>query len=232
MKKWIASALAVSLAAVGGIALRSRDRGPSEGIAVGAGPSRPGQVAAAGAKPPRGGVAAAQADPSVRPAPTSLSGEYQVLLRQSVFSSKPLAQKSPAGEAMALKGISQEGDQFTAFIEDATGGIREVRAGEAIGEGRIREITLHEVRLESGGRVMPIEVGQMLDGRGAAADPAPTTPALAQATPQAKQAARAAAATPTPAAAAAAAAVAKSPRPKTGDPAGGGGRAYTFGDPR
>ena len=132
------------------------------------------------------------------------------------------------GRGGGLKGISQEGEQFIAFIEDAAGGIREVRTGEAIGEGRIREITLHEVRLESGGRVMPIEVGQMLDGRGAAAEPVLGTPVLAaQSTPQQKQAARTGRRSGT-----AAASPAKSPRPKTGDPAGPNGRQYTFGDPR
>jgi hypothetical protein len=225
MIKWIASALVVSLATVGGIALRGRNGGPSEGVQTATCPPGPDQVVATGVKPPRGGVVASQANPSHRPAaPANLSGEYQVLLRQSLFSAKPLAQTSaPGAEAMALKGISQEGEQFIAFIEDAAGGMREVRAGEALGEGRIREITLHEVRFESGGRVMPIEVGQMMDGRGAAADPAPATPALAQSPAQQKQPARAAVATP---------AVAKPVRPKPADPAGASGRAYTFGDPR
>jgi hypothetical protein len=231
MMKWIASALMVSLAAVGGIALRNRDAGPSEGVPVAPRPSRPGQVAAGGAKPPRGGGVPSQAVSSNGPAkPSNISGEYEVLLRQSLFSSKPLvAKSSPADEALALKGISQEGEQFIAFIEDAGGGVREVRAGEALGDGRVREITLHEVRFESGGQVRPIEVGQMLDGRGAVAEPMLGTPVLAAQSPaqQKKLAARTAATTPP-----AVAAPAKSPRPKTGDPAAPNGRQYTFGDPR
>ena len=151
----------------------------------------------------------------------------------ALFSSKPLAQKSsPANEALALKGISQEGAQFIAFIEDAAGGMREVRAGEALGGGRVREITLHEVKLESGGRVMPIEVGQVLDGHGAVADPAPGTPVLAQSPAQQQQKPIGRTAAPGATSAAAAAAAAKSPRPKPGDPAGPNGRTYTFGDPR
>jgi hypothetical protein len=228
MMKWIASALVVSLAAFGGIALRNRDAGPSEGVPVAPRPSRPDQVAASGAKPPRGGAVPSQAVSSNRPAkPSNLSGEYQVLLRQSLFSSKPLvAKSSPADAALALKGISQEGEQFIAFIEDA-GGIREVRAGEALGDGRVREITLHEVRFESGGQVRPIEVGQMLDGRGAVAEPVLGTPVLAaQSAAQQKLAARSGATAPPTAS------PAKSPRPKTGDPAAPNGRQYTFGDPR
>ena len=230
MMKWIASALAVSLAAVGGIALRNRDAGPAEGVQLAPHVARPGQVAAAGAKPPRAAAVAAKAVSSDQPAKLAdLSGEYQILLRQSLFSAKPLhAKASSADAALALKGISQEGGQFIAFIEDGGGAIREVRAGEALGDGRVREITLHEVRFESAGQVRPIEVGQMLDGRGAASDPNPATPVLALSPAMtSKQPTRVAAATP-----AVAPAPTKSPRPKSGDPASPNGRAYTFGDPR
>jgi hypothetical protein len=91
MMKWIPSALVVSLAAFGRIALRNRDAGPSEGVPVAPRPSRPDQVAASGAKPPRGGAVPSQAVSSNRPAkPSNLSGEYQVLLRQSLWTAKRL----------------------------------------------------------------------------------------------------------------------------------------------
>ena len=97
---------------------------------------------------------------------------YGILLSRSIFAIGGKAAPAPAlagrylsgdASALALKGITQEDSQFTAYITDVVGGrILALHVGDAIGSGRICDITLHDVGYQSGTTVTRIEVGQGL----------------------------------------------------------------------
>ena len=130
-------------------------------------------------------LAIEQADPSAAPpdrkaaAPAvdgSLPGPYQVLLTRSIFASggKPEAGATAAAPpaspeaALSLKGVVQEDQQFTAFIEDVPARrTLELRVGDPVARGRIVGITLHELEYESAGRLTRVAIGQPLSGASA-----------------------------------------------------------------
>jgi len=174
--------LGVSLVSLGFVAMRrGGGKSPSQGVVVVA----------------RHGVGRAAGSHSVAPAPNTatsgakpraFSSDYKVLLIRSIFAigGKPLMGRSASAVPTAtvgasmettlfLKGISQEDLRFSAFVEDAVAKrIVEVHVGEALGGGRIADMTVRDLGYEVGGKVMRIEIGSGLNGS-AAGLPMPTS---------------------------------------------------------
>ena len=109
-------------------------------------------------------AAIAQAD---KPFPED---RYRALLSRSIFASERVAKDSQnpqtAPEAgLALKGIAEDGSQFTAFVEDSSSGkLLRLQVGDALASGRVANMTLHALDYDAGGRRMRVQVGQSLSG--------------------------------------------------------------------
>jgi hypothetical protein len=113
---------------------------------------------------------------SPRPADKSrpYSSEYKILLTRSLFASDGSAgSASPPSitvdavppSTFALKGISQEDANFTAFVEDTNARrVVELHPGDTLGQGQIRDINLHALNYEIAGKLVRVEIGQGLDG--------------------------------------------------------------------
>lgn len=104
-----------------------------------------------------------------------LPDPYEILLRRSIFAAggksartvAPSVSAAPAAAeaALALRGIRQQGNRFTALLEDLTSGrTLDLRAGDPVAHGRVIEITLHALKYAVGGRAIGIQVGQTLSG--------------------------------------------------------------------
>lgn len=131
-------------------------------------------------------------------APTStvksraFSSDYKVLLQRSMFAigGRPLVGRSSPAVALngaaasrettlSLKGISQEDARFNAFVEDITvKRVMEYHVGDAVGNGRIVDMTLRDLGYEVDGKVMRIEIGSGMNGS-AAGQPMPLSQAPA-----------------------------------------------------
>jgi len=122
----------------------------------------------------------------------ALPDPYEILLKRSIFaaggkSARTVAlgieaQPHAAAALLALRGIRQQGNRFTALLEDlSTGRTVDLRAGDPLAEGRIIEITLHALKYAAGGRSIGVQVGQTLNGADApesstASGAAPSSP--------------------------------------------------------
>lgn len=123
------------------------------------------------------------AAPSASSDAGSLPGSYQVLLSRSIFAANGRSDTgaaapggAAAGAALALKGVVQDDQEFTAFVEDAPAKrVLEVKVGDRLAHGRVVAITLHGLQYELAGRVMRVAIGQGLE------DPAAPTTAPAEA---------------------------------------------------
>lgn len=101
----------------------------------------------------------------------ALPEAYKILLTRSVFARSGRAgaaehgdPPSPRHAGFLLKGISQEDQHFTAFVADRSGDrVVEIHVGDALPAGRVREITLEDVAIESEGRVVRVQVGQVFE---------------------------------------------------------------------
>jgi hypothetical protein len=118
---------------------------------------------------------------------------YRVLVERNMFlrNRRPPRSRDPsAGPTMPVRdsdrdviltGIVRHGDEYFAFFENvATGLTRRIRAGQAVGKGRIRSITLDGVEYDREGAASQIEVGRSLAGTyvvRATTRPAATQPA-------------------------------------------------------
>jgi len=103
----------------------------------------------------------------------ALPKQYRVLLSRSVFAAngKPDIEANasaavPTPESLlALKGVVQDDQQFTAFVEDMPQKrVMQLKVGDAVARGRIVAITLHELQYESSGRRTRVAIGQALSG--------------------------------------------------------------------
>ena len=119
----------------------------------------------------------------------ALPDPYEILLKRSIFAAGGKSAQTvalavePQPHApvalLALRGIRQQGNRFTALLEDlSTGRTVDLRAGDPLAEGRVIEITLHALKYVVGGRSVGVKVGQTLNG----AD-APESSAVAPAAP-------------------------------------------------
>ena len=139
-------------------------------------------------------AAAVKAKPApAQPAPPQddlkLIAEHNIFLAaqgHGAASSKPPT-TAPSNPTFVLKGVSQRGRQFVAFVEQPNGGgVLEVGINHALGRGRVRGISLRALDFEVDGKLNRVEVGQALggapDGAPAPADTAApaTRPAPAQ----------------------------------------------------
>ena len=101
---------------------------------------------------------------------------YRILTERNIFSRDrrrhvvlrgPTSQPTTrsAGAAIVLRGIVRQGDDYIAFFEDTgTGQTTKARAGESVGKGRVKRITLDYVAYETGGREAQVRVGTSLAG--------------------------------------------------------------------
>jgi hypothetical protein len=124
----------------------------------------------------------------------SFSKEYKILVTRSIFSiggvssggRSSSAALSPAGNIpsvanLTLKGILGEDARISAYVEDtASKTMLEVHVGDALGPGRVVELTPSELVYGVGGTTRRIQVGQLLDGTPAAVDPQATVRATAK----------------------------------------------------
>jgi hypothetical protein len=79
-----------------------------------------------------------------------------------------------APSTFALKGISQEDASFTAFVEDTVARrVIEVHAGDVLGQGQVRDMTLRDLNYAIDGKVVHVEIGQGLDGNPVASSTVP-----------------------------------------------------------
>jgi hypothetical protein len=104
-------------------------------------------------------------------------GNYKILVDRNIFSrNRGRASERDSGEAkevvvpapesyFVLKGISQQGSERIAFFEDSrTGKTTRARIGEAVAQGKIKNITLDNVEYELNGKLTKTEVGKNLEG--------------------------------------------------------------------
>ena len=122
----------------------------------------------------------------------ALPKSYRVLLSRSVFAAngKPDAEANAPASAptpeslLALKGVVQDDQKFTAFVENVPQKrVIQLKVGDAIARGRIVAITLHELQYESGGRRTRVAIGQALSGISPTTQPSIDGPPVAS-TPQ------------------------------------------------
>jgi hypothetical protein len=110
---------------------------------------------------------------------------YHVLLTRSIFAEKGATGSHDAALATAkltLKGISQEDNRFTAYVE-AAGHMLELHVGETLAAGYIRRITLHSIEYEADGRLTRVEVGQPFDAGAIVAGDSPASESAEGSTP-------------------------------------------------
>jgi hypothetical protein len=146
--------------------------------AAGGDAARPADAAPPDASPPSN--VAASSD-------TSLPAPYRVLLSRSIFaaggkSSDAAAQAPslPPEANLALKGVVQDDQQFTAFVEDLPQKrVLQLRVGDAVARGRVVAITLHGLQYEASGRMTRVAIGQALGGPGVATTELPSPPPAA-----------------------------------------------------
>ncbi len=112
-----------------------------------------------------------------------MSGRYQILLKRSMFAAdqraaadrekpSPVERAQPPLEAsLVVRGVFFEDERPSALIEDtATKRVFRVAAGDRIGQGRLRAISLGGVTFEADANIgskatsMTIAVGRALDG--------------------------------------------------------------------
>lgn len=129
----------------------------------------------------------------VRPLPD----DFQPLLQRSLFSAKretpereaelaeaKLAAASSREASLVLCGVAQQGNDFTALIEDVAGHrVNRLTIGDTVGRGRLTRVDLDGIEYEVAGRIRRVRVGDDLTGSVAAiaddASPAPVKTARA-----------------------------------------------------
>ena len=80
-------------------------------------------------------------------------------------------------ESFVFKGVMQNGDRFTAFLEDvSTKKVIEAAAGDAIAHGRIKNVDLDSIEYEATGKSLRVQVGQNLMGQVVAVAPPTSAP--------------------------------------------------------
>lgn len=128
--------------------------------------------------------------PATQPAPTGppVPEEYALLMTRNVFlRGPPKPAGPPAGggpEAnLGLKGVISEDGSFTAFVEEiAAKRTLRLKAGDPVGAGRVKSISIGSMEYEAGGKSLVIQVGHNLLGM-PLPPPAPPTTAPAQQQP-------------------------------------------------
>jgi hypothetical protein len=130
------------------------------------------QAAAAKAKPP-----------ATQPAPPQ--DDLRVIAEHNIFlaaqghgAAAKAPTTAPSNPTFVLKGVSQRGRQFVAFVEQPNGaGVLEVGVDHALGRGRVCGISLRAMDYEVDGKVSRVEVGQAVAPDGAPSPAAPAAPA-------------------------------------------------------
>jgi len=138
--------------------------------------------------------AAAKAKPApAQPAPPQ--DDLKVIAEHNIFlaaqghgAAAKAPTTAPSNTTFVLKGVSQRGRQFVAFVEQPNGGgVLEVGVDHALGRGRVRGISLRALDYEVDGKLNRVEVGQAVASDGA---PAPAVPAAPATRPAPAQVAR------------------------------------------
>ena len=117
----------------------------------------------------------------------SLPDPYRVLLTRSIFAANGKSGDAtgaaevgtPTGASLALKGVVQDDQQFTAFVEDVPQKrVLELKVGDSVANGRVVAITLHGLKYEAAGRLIRVAIGEGLgDWAGPTTAPAGAPPA-------------------------------------------------------
>lgn len=128
--------------------------------------------------------------PAAMPAPTFvLPGPFAILNKRTIFSKTGIAappggaQAKPSPEAsMAVRGIVSDDTSFLVFVEDTVSHrTMQLRPGDPVAGGKVREIGFDDFAFESAGAVKRIQIGQNLLGTlmppVVAASPGPQGPA-------------------------------------------------------
>ena len=105
---------------------------------------------------------------------------YEVLVERNIFS-RQRGRRDRAAEgivtpapppperSVVLTGVVKQGEECTAFLEDArTGTVSKVRVGDSVLEGRVAAITMDSIDYEKDGRVAHVAMGGNLEGGGSA----------------------------------------------------------------
>lgn len=103
-------------------------------------------------------------EPSPLDRETPIPPDFAMLLNRSVFVPKQAQVAAPdPSTVLSVKGISDSDDaDYTAFLEDSSHRIIQVRKGEKLEQGQVTDITLHEVAYESAGKVVRAGVGDSI----------------------------------------------------------------------
>jgi len=118
-------------------------------------------------------------------------GDYRILVERNMFrrdrrvrsyrtpTTRPRRQYTyDSDESIVLRGIARHDGRFVAFFEDTrTGEIIRVRAGQAVGKGKVQRMTLDEVEYARSGAARQVSIGRSLAGTAAALFTPPPTPA-------------------------------------------------------
>lgn len=154
------------------------ERGPRQTSEPNAPATRPAEPNAAGAKP------TASAQPVVTPSAEGFENaepgswaSYGIILQRNIFSRQRTPfrprEKSSAPQAVVknpethfvLKGVVQENDAFTAFIEDTEGGgVLRLRQGDRVARGVIKTLSLDSLEYQLEDKTVSISLGCDLEG--------------------------------------------------------------------
>lgn len=117
------------------------------------------------------------ADPNAPVNPNSWAG-FDIILKRNIFSRTRTAYHPPTETAEApraavhnpesyylLRGISQENDQFIAFVEDVQSGtVLRLRRGDAVARGTIKTVTLDGIEYQMEDKTTVVRLGLDLEG--------------------------------------------------------------------
>jgi len=102
--------------------------------------------------------------------------DYRLLTDRNIFDRNRRAPRPPRTDnaprllppdpdsGIVLTGIAKSADRYVAFFERPSGATARVGAGEAIGKGKIKALTLNSVQYEREGVVRTVPVGHSLLG--------------------------------------------------------------------
>jgi hypothetical protein len=120
----------------------------------------------------------------VAPPPKPFPSEFALLLKRSAFTRGAARPSGPQGPSagpegnLGLRGVLDLDGQLTAIVEDITSkSVKRLKAGEPIGSGTIKTITLDAIGYESGGKTTQVTIGQNLLGAPLPPPPPPPPPA-------------------------------------------------------
>jgi hypothetical protein len=111
---------------------------------------------------------------------------YEILVERNIFSRErgrpdPVVRREqpaapPPERFLLLTGVVKQGEEWTAFLEDArTGSIKKLHVGDPVLGGRVAAITMDSIDYEKDGGVARVAMGGNLEGGSSTRSSGPAT---------------------------------------------------------